>query len=110
MLNILKSSLLLGMVDAAKVAKPPFFLYILHKIPLDADDCNLFLAIICGIDYFIVFVGGGIDAVWVAVGVVGARGGHFGDILFFVLDGSGDLALEGVLVAKVSLHLPDGRG
>lgn len=108
MLHILKSSLFLGMVDAAKIPKPALFLYILHKIPLYAYDCSLFLATIVGLDCFIVFVGGGIDAVRVAVVLVGARGGHFGDILFFVLDGSGDLAFEGVLVAEVGLHLPDG--
>lgn len=109
MLHVLKGAFLLGVVDAAEVAEPPFFLYGLHKIPLDAYDCSLFLAVV-GICSFFVFVAGGVDAVWVAVVLVGAGRGHFGDILLFVLDGPGDLAFEGVLIAQIGLHLPDGRG
>ena len=37
-------------------------------------------------------MGGRVDAVWVAVVLVGAGRGHFGDILLFVLDGPGDFA------------------
>ena len=44
MLHVLERAFLLGMVDAAEVAEPPFFLDALHEIPLDVDDCGLFLA------------------------------------------------------------------
>ena len=108
-LHIFKRPFLFGMVDAAKVAKLSLLLYILYKIPLDAYNRSLFLAIMSGIDLFVLFVVGGIDAVLVAAGLVGARRGHFGDILFFVLDCPSYLALESVLVAEVSLHLSDGR-
>ena len=46
-------------------------------------------------------MGGRVDAVWVAVVLVGAGRGHFGDILLFVLDGPGDFAFEGVRMAEV---------
>lgn len=109
MLYILKRPFFLGMVDATKIAKSSFFLYILHEIPLYVYNCCFFFAVMSAIHCFILFVVGWIDAAVVTVCVIGARRCHFGDILFFVLDCFGYLALEGVLVPKVGLHLSNSR-
>jgi hypothetical protein len=110
LMDVFEYSSLFGMVEAGQCSKATLLLDAVDELPIDVNDVWPAFE---GISLIYAFFGPCCEGV---VGAVvshvlgGSWSGHLRDELLLFFHGSCDLALEGVLVAKVGLHFPDHGG
>ena len=106
-MQVFEHSSLFWMVQASHCSKTPLFLKTIDELSIDLDD--VWLAFDPISLFYALFGPDGIGSVRAVVSHVlsGSRSGHFGNELLLIFHGACDLALKGMFVAEVGLHLPD---